>query len=96
MSGLGGQGEPGESHQESVTNNQPTNRKDNQAIIEPSRSFESMVLNWLDLEFGNYGEHINIALYVQLDQIAVKIILSNEYFELFVHPSFDKFMVPSQ
>ena len=47
-SGLGGQGEPGESHQESVTNRQTNN----QAIIEHSRSFESMVLNWLDLEFG--------------------------------------------
>ena len=49
MSGLGGQREPGESHQESVTIEQTKN----QAIIEPSRSIESMVLNWLDLEFGN-------------------------------------------
>ena len=50
LSGVGGQGEPGESHQESVTTNKQTT---NQVIIEPSRSFESMVLNWLDLEFGN-------------------------------------------
>ena len=35
LSGLGGQGEPGESHQESVTNNQT----DNQANIEPFQIF---------------------------------------------------------
>ena len=35
FSGLGGQGEPGESHQESVTNKQTNN----QAIIEPFQIF---------------------------------------------------------
>ena len=32
LSGLGGQGEPGESHQESVTNTQPDEQTNNQAI----------------------------------------------------------------
>ena len=32
---------------------QTNRRTNNQAIIEPSRFFESLVFNWFDLEFGN-------------------------------------------
>ena len=53
FSGLVGQWEPGESHQESVTNRQTDKQTTNQTIIEPFQIFESMVFNWFNLEFSN-------------------------------------------
>ena len=47
FSGLVGHWEPGESHQESVTNRQTDNQQDNY------RFFESMVFNWFNLVFSN-------------------------------------------